>query len=131
MPSAGCAYKSGSQQYYCCLLYTSTDFADLLKLFFVNDLDFSSVDGDQAFGCEVGQRAYGIGSCHIRQIGPVSYTHLDVYKRQVVEQRDNLGADGRRREGKKEFGDLFCPQSVVFHIRSPFCWNGDGSGPFP
>lgn len=29
-------------------------FADLLKFFLVDDLDFSSVDGDQSFGCEVG-----------------------------------------------------------------------------
>ena len=29
-------------------------FADLLKFFLVDDLDFSSVDGDQSLGCEVG-----------------------------------------------------------------------------
>ena len=55
-------------------------------------------------------------------IGPVSYTHLDVYKRQRagsggVQDLEVLLQDGFRHEGNQEGGSGVCTAAEVLHVQ--------------
>lgn len=49
----------------------SADLAYFFQLFFIDDFYFTAVDGDELFRRKVRQGAYGVGRCHVRQVGEI------------------------------------------------------------
>ena len=54
----------------------SAEAADFYERLFVNDFYGTSVDHYDAFVAEVGQRAYGVGGGHVRQVGEILASHI-------------------------------------------------------
>ena len=55
-----------------------------MKAYKLQENGVDTVEANILLGHQADERDYGVGAQILRSIGAVSYTHLDVYKRQII-----------------------------------------------